>query len=116
MGASHDSYRIEVGGRGDAAVHDTLGNRVWTHQPGRPATDPEALCDALLEALSWTVQHHSGRLVVALTERRLANDLVSASTIDHHSRLSSMIDEARMLLTWFESTDVALCDADAHAA
>lgn len=116
MGAIRDGYRIEVGGRGDAAVHDTEGNRVWTHRAGSPGTDPETLCDALLEALSWTVQHHSGALLVELPERRLANDLLAASPIDHHSRLSSMLDEARVLLTWFESTDVALCDADAHAA
>lgn len=111
-----DSYRIAVGGQGVACVHDTEGNRVWTHRAGIPGSDPETLCDALLEALSWTVQHHSGRLVVEVTERRLANDLVGPSPIDHHSRLSSMLDEARVLLTWFESTDVALRDEDVLAA
>ena len=115
MGVMMDSYRIEVGGRGDAEVTDMAGNRVWTHHAGSPGTDPETLCDALLEALSWTAQHHSGPIIVELPERRLANELVAASPIDHHSRLSSMLDEARILLTWFESTDVALRDADAAA-
>ena len=111
-----DSYRIFVGGHGDATVIDTHGKAVWTHRAHRRATEAETLCDSLVEALSWTAQRHSGRLVLELPERRLANDLIGPSPIEHHSRLSSMIDEARVLLTWFESTDVALRDADARVA
>lgn len=116
MGEIRKTFRIELGGSGDAAVLDGQGNRVWSHHAGTPSADPETVCDALLEALSWTAQHHSGRLVVEVPQRTLANELLAASPIDHHSRLASMIDEARVLFTWFESTDVALRDADALVA
>jgi hypothetical protein len=116
MGVLRHRYRIAVGITGDASVLDAQGNQLWSFHAGSPGTDPEKLCDALLEALSWTVQHHSGPVLVEVPERRMANDLVAASPIDHHSRLASMLDEARVLLTWFESTDVALRDADAPAA
>jgi len=103
-----DCYRIAVGGRGEAAVVDGTGTTVWSHRSPTGGGDSEALCDSLLAALSWTVQRHSGPLVVELPETRLADELLAHRPIDLRSRLSSMIDEARVLLTWFESADVAL--------
>lgn len=115
MGACKgDCYCIFVGGRGDATVRRD-GKAVWTHRSKEPGAAAEVVCDALVEALSWTAQRHTGRIMVELPERGLANELIGPSPIEHHSRLSSIMDEARVLLTWFESTDVALCD-DAQVA
>src|SRR5688572_17424745 len=97
-------YRIAVGGLGDAAVLDADGRTLWTHRSASRAIDTEVLCDSLLAALSWAVQHHSGSVVVELPEKHLARELVAHRPIELRSRLSSMIDEARVLLTWFESS------------
>jgi hypothetical protein len=109
-------YRIEVGSCGDAAVTDERGNLVWVYRTGMGSAAPEMVCDALVEALTWTAQRHSGLLAVELGDAHVAHELLSAVPIDPGSRLASMLDEARMLLTWFERTDVVLRDVDALVA
>src|SRR5512147_1096451 len=99
MGVSvGDCYCIFVGGGGDATVSDSRGKAVFTHHAKRPGGDAETVCDALVEALSWTAQRHSGRIVVSLPQRGLANELVGLRSTERRSRLSSILDEARLLL------------------
>lgn len=105
-----DCYWISVGGSGDATVVDSDGQPVWSLHSKSPGSDAESVCDALFEALSWTAQRHTGRIVVQLPERDIADELIRSSSGDRESRLSSILDDARALLTWFESTDVALRD------
>ncbi|MBI2895833.1 MAG: reverse transcriptase-like protein [Deltaproteobacteria bacterium] len=101
-------YRIEVGEQGSVVVTDNEGTTLWSQETGTPGSDPETLCDALLAALSWAVQHHTGALTVSVPERTIATGLESES-VHASPRLATMLGAARALLTWFETAEVACC-------
>ncbi len=108
-------YRIEVQDQGSVVVTDHHGATLWSQEAGTGSTsrDLEALCDALLAALSWTVQHYSGALTVSVPEQALATGLASDETTTSSPRLATMLDAARALLTWFETAEVACCEGAA---
>lgn len=96
---------------GSVIVTDQTGTVLWSQEASTKGADPETLCDALLAALEWTVQHHSGALEVTVPEYTIARGLESARHVTAPPRLATMLNAARELLTWFETAEVACCAA-----